>query len=182
MDYELSQELQPYLNQSERLLWAGKPKAGILFRTSDLFVVPFSLLWCGFAVFWVFMAQKAGGIFALFGVPFVVIGLYFVFGRFLVDARQRAGTVYGLTEDRILIRSGLFSKSLQSVNIKALTDFQYTEKKDGSGTITLGPKNPMMPYGSTMSGWPGVKGMPMLDGIPNVREVYNRILHLQQGR
>ena len=183
MDYELSQQLQPYLNQSERLLWVGKPKTGIVFRPPDLFVIPFSLLWCGFAVFWVYTAQRIGGAFGLFGIPFVLAGLYFVFGRFIADAVLRAGTVYGLTEDRILIRTGLFSKSLQSVNIKALTDFQYTEKKDGSGTITLGPKNTMLPGGGTLVGsWPGVKPGLILEGIPDVREVYNRIVHLQQSR
>src|ERR1700728_3149818 len=84
------------LGKGERLLWQGRPRAGIRLRGSDVFLIPFSLLWAGFIVFWETMAlfkvpknNPVGWLFPLFGVPFVLAGFYIVFGRFLLDARSR---------------------------------------------------------------------------------------------
>ena len=86
MDYEVSSELQQHLDNNEKLIWSGQPQKGIIFRKADIIVIPFSLLWCGFAIFWFTTALKSGApiLFALFGLPFGVIGLIFVFGRFLM--------------------------------------------------------------------------------------------------
>lgn len=179
MRQNLQSELRPHLENDENLLWTGKPKSGVVFRQADIFLIPFSVLWCGFAIFWVIMASQAG-IFALFGIPFVIIGLIFVFGRFIIDSKQRENTTYGLTEDRIIIKSGITSKKIKSLNIRTLSDIEYSEKNDGSGTISFGPKNPMMILGNGMNWWPGIKANPQLDLIPNVRKVYSQIIELQR--
>ena len=112
----------------------------------------------------------------------MIIGLIFVFGRFIIDAKQRKNTYYGLTEDRIIIKSGVFSKSVKSLNIKTLSDIEYTEKNDGSGTISIGSKNPMMVWGNGMNWWPGMKTNSQLDLIQNVRKVYNQVIEIQKER
>lgn len=183
MDYNLTTDLQEHLDSNEKLIWAGQPKKGIFFRTSDIFLIPFSLLWCGFAIFWVIMASHGSIFFAMFGIPFVFIGLIFVFGRFIIDAKQRENTFYGLTDDRIIIKSGVYKKSIKSLNIRTLSDIEYDEKNDGSGTINIGPKNPMMMmWGSGMSWWPGIKATPSLDLIQDVRKVYNKIIEIQKTK
>lgn len=179
---EAQSELRQHLDNDEKLLWSGQPKKGIVFRSEDLFLIPFSILWCGFAVFWVYSAAQGGGMFALFGIPFVFIGLIFVFGRFFIDAKQRENTYYGITENRIIIKSGIFSKNIKSLNITTLSDIEYNEKSDGSGTISIGPKNPMMMWGNGMNWWPGIKASPQLDLIQEVRKVYNQIIDLQKNK
>jgi hypothetical protein len=181
MDFTSTSELQQYLNANEKLVWTGQPAKGIIFRTADILLIPFSLVWCGFAIFWVVMASKGSVFFAMFGIPFVVIGLIFVFGRFIIDAKQREHTFYGLTTERIIIKSGVYRKSVKSLNIRTLSDIEYSEKSDGSGTINFGPKNPMMSWGSAMNWWPGVKASPSLDLIPDARKIYNKIIELQRG-
>jgi hypothetical protein len=47
-----SQPFQPYLLQGERIVWSGRPKQGIAFSRSDLMGIPFSIMWCGFIIFW----------------------------------------------------------------------------------------------------------------------------------
>ena len=87
-------ELRGHLDKDEILLWSGTPKIGIVFRKSDILVIPFSLLWCGFAIFWLSMVISSGApiFFILWGIPFVIAGLMFVFGRFIIDAKQRQNT------------------------------------------------------------------------------------------
>ena len=180
MDFNTTTQLQQHLDSNERLIWAGQPRKGVIFRTADIFIIPFSLLWCSFAIFWMIMASKGSIFFAMFGIPFVVIGLIFVFGRFIIDAKQRENTYYGLTEDRIIIKSGIFSKSIKSLNIRTLSDVEYSEKSDGSGTINIGPKNPFMMWGNGMNWWPGMKPTTSLDLIQDVRTVYSKIIEIQK--
>lgn len=101
-------------------------------------------------------------------------------GRFFIDAKQRANTFYGITEDRIIIKSGIFSKSIKSLNIKTLSDLEVEEAGDGTGTISIGPKHPLAMFYGGMSWWPGMKWSPSLDYIPEVRKVYNQIISLQR--
>ena len=105
---DLRRQLAPYLLVDEHLLWTGRPDPGKHFTGSDVFLVPFSILWGGFAIFWMGAALSEGAPlpFVLFGLPFVVVGLYFIFGRFLIKARRKRQTAYGLTERRALIAVG----------------------------------------------------------------------------
>jgi hypothetical protein len=113
-DFDARATLENELGPQERLLWAGRPRQGFVLRAADVFLIPFSLLWGGFVVFWEFTAvsNKAPFFFALWGVPFLLAGCYFVFGRFIADARQRAKTSYGLTNERVIIVSGVFRREI----------------------------------------------------------------------
>jgi hypothetical protein len=48
--------IEQELSSGERLIWSGQPRCGIRLRGADAFVIPFSILWCGFAIFWEVMA------------------------------------------------------------------------------------------------------------------------------
>jgi len=178
------------LSPGERLVWSGQPLRGIRFRAADVFLIPFSLVWCGFAVFWEFMAlgpvAQGGGpmalVFPLFGLPFIVVGLYFVFGRFVVDARVRERTFYAITNERVLIVTGLFGRRTKSLNLRALSDISLAERPDGSGTITFGPIYPFGPwFGATP--WPGAGqyGPPAFDMIERAKEVYDILRQTQKS-
>ena len=177
-------ELREHLNIGERLLWTGIPKQGITFNSSDKFLIPFSLVWGGFAIFWETTSIVMGApfFFSLFGVPFVLIGLYLIIGRFFVDARRRKNTLYGLTNTRILIKSGAKTKTIKSLNIKALSDITLNENADGSGTIYLSAEGTFQAIGRNTS-WPGMtsKAPSALEMITDVRRVYKQIIDLQKA-
>lgn len=181
IDLDLQDEFRPQLGTHERLVWAGRPKTGILFRPSDKFLIPFSLFFGGIAIFWETMAFVTGAplFFKLWGLPFVIIGLYLMVGRFVLDAWKRANTVYGLTNERVLIRSGIFSKHMESVNLRSIAHLTLEQKPDNSGTIILEPVD--LRY-SMMQGmaWPGVKQPLSFEGIENVKSVYDKILQMKQ--
>jgi hypothetical protein len=44
--------VQPEIATGESILWAGDPGRAITFHKQDAFLIPFSLLWGGFAIFW----------------------------------------------------------------------------------------------------------------------------------
>jgi hypothetical protein len=182
-NYEIENELRSNLSSGEKLIWTGKPKSEIMFRSSDAFLIPFSLLWFGFAIFWESNAIQTDGdyFFMLWGIPFLLAGLYFTVGRFFIDAKKRANTIYGITPDRIILKSGIFSSEITSVNIRTLTDITINQKSDNSGTITLGPTD--IRY-SMMQGmeWPGIKQPLRLEFIEDVKSVYDKIIDLQRQK
>src|SRR5437868_7008052 len=122
VDESAEEMIRNELGPGEQLVWAGRPCLGLMLRAMDIFLIPFSIMWGGFAIFWETMVVLNGApwFFALWGVPFVLVGLYIMVGRFWVDARQRANTYYGVTSERIVIVSGLLSRSVKSLNIDTL--------------------------------------------------------------
>jgi hypothetical protein len=54
-------QIKPELNSKERLLWTGRPRAGLILRAEDALCIPFSLMWGGFAVFFWETAVIIGG-------------------------------------------------------------------------------------------------------------------------
>jgi hypothetical protein len=137
---DAERQLQPYLRAHERLLWAGRPDPGVHFTGRDAFLVPFSLMWGGFAIVWevaAIVSPHGGGVlFALWGVPFVVIGLYFIFGRFVVKHRRKLTTAYGITDRRAIVATGA-----RSVNDSPVTHVSTSirRSKDGAHVnVTFG--------------------------------------------
>jgi hypothetical protein len=53
-------------------------------RRADALFIPFSLMWAGFAFFWETMAIRGGApfFFWLWGIPFILIGVWITVGRF----------------------------------------------------------------------------------------------------
>jgi hypothetical protein len=150
------QEITAALSRGERVLWVGEPRRGLVLRSADLFQIPFSLFWAGFAVFWEssVVTTNAPFFFKLWGIPFVLIGIYLVIGRFFVDAKQREGTVYALTNERVLIASGLFSRQLKSLDLRTLPEVSVSLNADGRGTIAFGSSGNFSNTFFT-PGWPG---------------------------
>jgi hypothetical protein len=181
IDNEIKNEFKTALGTNETILWTGRPPEGIIFRASDIFLIPFSILWFGFAIFWEgsVITSSAPLLFRLWGIPFLFVGLYISIGRFFIDSRKRKNTIYAITPERIMIKAGIFSSEINSISIRTLSGVTFTTKSNDSGTIILGPENDR--YGR-MQGidWPGVKQTPRLDSIPNVKGVYDIIMDNQR--
>ena len=148
-------------------------------------MIPFSLLWGGFAIFWETSVILTGApvFFWLFGVPFVLIGLHLIFGRFFTDARTRTYTFYGVTNDRIIITSGKHNKRTQSLSLSTLGDITLDERADGSGTITFAAANPLGRFGNfgaMPGGGTGRQTPPSFEMIPQAKKVYEMIRGAQR--
>lgn len=182
MTKNLSSELKKHLNNTEILLWTGKPKQGIVFRKTDLLMIPFSLVWGGFSFFWQYsiILTEAPFFFKLFGIPFVLIGLYLIFGRFILDLIRRKNTTYGITEHKIIIKFGTFKESINLLGLKNLNVNIINEKPDRSGSIILNSKNEFNTTKKTSTPIPLLNLPPVFEMIKNVRNVHFQITSLQK--
>jgi hypothetical protein len=79
-----------------------------------------SLIGGGFAIFFntYFMTSDAPIFFRLLGIPFIIAALYMMIGRFFVDVWLRSKTFYGVTNERIIIVSGLLNSNIKSLNLR----------------------------------------------------------------
>ena len=182
-DMKAAAEIGRQLQVSEAIIWSGMPKQGLLLRRGDLLLVPFSFLWGGFALFWEWTVLTTGAplFMALFGLPFVLVAVYITFGRFVVDAWMRASTFYGLTNQRVILLSGMSARSVKSISLIALDEVSVTEKKDRSGTIVFGRPHPFAQWYAGASS-PGMSLFQpvMFESIPDAKRVHDQVLQAQR--
>jgi hypothetical protein len=169
--------LRALLRPGERLLWSGGPDVRAYTLRGAWFIVPFSILWGGFAIFWEVSALSARAPlpFALFGLPFVAVGLYLIFGRLLVAKREAERSVYALTDQRVIQLVGAFRQTLTEIALRDLPPLSLTQQPGGLGTITFGAVT--YPF-RIPPGWPtmGQYARPLaFDAIPEAARVYSMI-------
>lgn len=164
----------------ERVLWAGAPRKGLFLRRTDLFFGPVTLFWAGFAVIWTVSATAAGAplFFTVWGSVFVVVGAYLVVGRFFADAWRRKGTIYVLTDQRLVMRS---RRTELSTPLSQLGSVEFISQPGGRGSIRYGEAaspRPLLLFFEPPVGWPGVSQYrrPMLDSIADARHVHDQLL------
>jgi len=173
------------LARGERLIWYGQPASGIRLRSSDVYLIPFSILWGGFAFFWEYsvVTSKAPPFFVLWGIPFVAMGLYLIIGRFLYDASRRASTFYGVTDRRIIIITGSYERKVKSLNLATLPEMTLAERAGGLGTLTFG--SVPFPYSMLQNGsWPGSarESVAQFELIEDARIVYQIVRDAQRRK
>jgi hypothetical protein len=151
----------------------------------DTFLIPFSLIWGGFAIFWnamvwlaPFDAKSGGGgspiwFFKLWGLPFLVLGLYLIAGRFFHDAHIRRKLFYAVTEQRVLVLRG---SKITSLDIRRLPRLELSEHRDGTGTIAFEASNNMWGGPRGFSWWlPALGSATQFFRIQDPRKVYELI-------
>ena len=186
---------QEELLKDEGILWMGQPNPNIKYTSMDWFLIPFSIMWGGFAIFWELSAlgisfvTSANGsnapiIFPLFGIPFIIIGLYFIFGRFMYKKWKKKRTYYAITNKRVLIvTNNTNSKNIVAEFIASIPAINYSQKNNGTGNIRFGNFNFMTDmYANTgmdfFSGFSG-KSSPAFFDIDNVKEAYTLVNELR---
>jgi hypothetical protein len=144
----LAERIRSHLLDGERLLWVGQPDPRKHFTRADRFLIPFSVVWGGFALSWetvaLFATSDKGGhapiTFPVIGFLFTVIGIYFMVGRFFYKAYTKKRTTYAITDRRVLVLTGpdsldaMFLGSIPSVNQPGVSD-------DGVGTVAFGGRS-----------------------------------------
>lgn len=129
------------LLDGEKIVWSGQPGQGIILVVHDAIMIPFSIMWGGFAIFWeviVITNEKSPFFMKIWGVPFVIVGVYLIFGRFVLDSYIRKRMYYAVTSQRILIMRSRPFASFTTLSINRISDLKITENSKGRGTIYFG--------------------------------------------
>ncbi|MEM1095634.1 MAG: hypothetical protein AAGJ10_13625 [Bacteroidota bacterium] len=166
----------------ETILWAGQPSEWEASKGGwPIFL--FSIPWTLFAVFWMFAAAGFGmpnfadgtGFFALFGIPFVLVGLFMLASPFLLS-RSARNTVYVVTDQRALIFTGKDTVSVKTYTPDEFDSLDRTIKADGTGSVLF--KDP--PKKTSKNNTVDVKlGSHGFFGIPDAQYVYDTLRGLQ---
>jgi len=133
------------LHDGESIVWSSAPKPGNMVLKT-LPVILFAIPWTGFAVFWMVMAGgfhsgggfQIGSVFALFGLPFVLIGIGMLLSPLLVIRAARE-SAYVITDRRAMIFT---AKPWGAMNITSfppdqLKSLARTQNSDGSGDVVF---------------------------------------------
>jgi hypothetical protein len=154
-DPALTARLQSYLRPGEELLWCGRPDPSVFFVPADVIAVPFSLVWLGIALLWETGVQSSGapGAFRLAGLPFVLIGVYLVAGRFVTRWFSKRRTIYGITSDRVIVEAG------SSVRESPVHGGSMSVRRRRNGRHATVVFEPFGSYYATSA--PGMTGPPM---------------------
>jgi len=133
-------ELEP----AEELLWAGRPKQGLIFRRAEFVLLFMALIVFGPSLSAFFRAGPANNgqafpPFLIFGLPHLLFMTTYLFGRPIYDAWSRRRCAYGVTSERVVMVGGLFGRRVRSLELDALVDAKFTPTWRGEGgTIRFG--------------------------------------------
>lgn len=182
MEQLMYSKFQNDLLKNEKILWVGQPDPKALFTAADIFLVPFSIFWSGFALVFVLATLGIGWFGLLFGLPFLLIGFYFLVGRFLYKIWKKKNTYYAVTDKRVLVLTTLFTRSLQAAYIDTIPTI-HKSGRFGRGTITFGNRSFMSSmYANTGLGfflWGYGKEAPTFYDIKEVNKVFDLVNELR---
>lgn len=176
---DVPSEWQGILGRDERILWQGAPTPGLRL-SGGLGLSAFGTVFTAFSLFWMAAAGWIGSgtgvigtVFPLFGLPFLLIGLYMMVGRFVWGAYVRRGTFYTLTNRRAFVATANLGR-------RALVAYEI----DGGAPLELvvGPPDSVFFKATTDHGPHG--RLPLKVGfeyIDNGRRVFNLLRDVQKG-
>jgi hypothetical protein len=143
---ELRRKIENELQPGEFIRWIEQPIPRF-FTASSIGSVLFGIPWTSFAIFWMWGASgfklpdireglQPQNLFALFGVPFVLIGFRMLSSP--VWAWQAARkTVYLSTDKRAISIQGGLSTKIKSYLPDQLKDVYRKERADGTGDVVI---------------------------------------------
>lgn len=139
-------QIQLELHPEEEVIWSGKSSTKKWISYGDYMYIPFSLMWCGFVVYFEYLAiqYRYPFNFHLLGIPFALFGLYMAVGRFFYKFYKKKCSYYVLTNQRAI--EAYDSKWIKSreMPIASIGRMLRFVEKDGYGVLVFTDINPAL--------------------------------------
>ncbi|MBO5374207.1 MAG: hypothetical protein J6A54_02005 [Clostridia bacterium] len=139
--------IKDYILADEKLLWRGEPTKKIRLLPAEKFNVAFGIAWTAFSVFWMSLAysivnQTEQGfsfikIFPAFGLPFFIIGIYFMLIMPIRIIISRRRIEYALTDKRALILYVGKREKLSAYKYTEIQNLNFGCDELGNGYVTF---------------------------------------------
>jgi hypothetical protein len=171
----MSAALQRELDTGERVLWSGRALSDLRIEPGSLLQSAFGFVFLAISVASLGAATKEATVFpVLWTLPFVVVGCYVSVGHYFWNAFCRKYTEYAVTNQRVIVRSGILARTTQSIEYRKVRTLTLTEKSDRSGTIQFGEA-------SAVNADEGItSSSPKMEAVSDVRLVYGIIRKASQ--
>ncbi|EDP62550.1 hypothetical protein BAL199_13443 [alpha proteobacterium BAL199] len=127
--------LSSILQTGERLVWTGRPSV-LAFARRGIGEFFFGAVFFGFASFWTLGASSGSWLFALFGIPFLLVGFWTLIAplRYTVRAWR---TYYAITDQRMIILRTGFRRSAEVIMPSDITRLERSDYGSDRGTVTV---------------------------------------------
>jgi hypothetical protein len=128
----------------------------------------------------------------IWGIPFVLIGQYLIWGRFIYDAWLKRRTYYAVTNRRVIVVQNGWSRKMVAPYLDSLPTVTKEGPDSGPGTLAFAPNSSLFSVfsGSSSSsrgrrGWGPWNAMtvgdaPIFCDIDNLDYVYRLVSDLRE--
>jgi len=121
----------------------------------------------------------------LWGIPFVIIGLYLIVGRFFHKSYRKKHTYYFVTNQRVIILTDTGRKKISAAFIEQVPAINKTNASNGQGTLRFGNTTIMDTYyGNSglefFAGMYGANPAPTFYDVPDVDHVYQLVNRIRK--
>lgn len=129
IDYWEEDSEPELLDEEERILWQGKPKKSAFILNQSIKLFPIAMVWLAFDGFFLVNLFVSGAFFEMiwFIIPFFALHLLPVWlwlKSVMTSGRLWNNTLYQITNQRLVIYSGNFGKSIQSISYSSIKNIE----------------------------------------------------------
>ena len=137
-----NQEVIERFMKNEKVLWQGNPKNIPIFNKSDIWLIPFTVIFGGFLILYalisaIMMFTGQSILFSLVGITFLIMGAYILFLRLWYRKKRISRELYFVTEKRIFAFDTLRNDVIFDIPL------EETEIYLGDKSLILSDLNPI---------------------------------------
>jgi hypothetical protein len=118
----------------------------------------------------------------LWGIPFVLIGQYMIWGRFFYTAWKKKRTYYAITNRRVIVVQNGWNRQMASAYLDSLPTLIKEGRSSGIGTLRFSQAESMWSGRRGWGPWDGmtVGNVPTFVDIDDLDYVYRLISDLRE--